>query len=121
MSLHSGLDLQETRSLCLNPLAVIYFQAAAISTPFPGARLCKALCCYMDYGYKTLGRRGVRKGFESEGVAFIKAQLEGDEEEKYKEVRMAGTGGGWRRPNEQGGRGLGKTREGQCGFSGGSR
>lgn len=63
----------------------------------------------------------MRRGFESEGVAFIKAQLEDREEEKYKEVRMAGTAGGWRRPNEQGGRGLGKTRGGQCGFSVGSR
>lgn len=50
MSLHSGLDLQETRPRCLNPLAVVYFQVAAISTPFPGACLCKALCCYMDDG-----------------------------------------------------------------------
>lgn len=33
----------------------------------------------------------MRKGFESEGVAFIKTKLEDHEEEKYKEVRMAGT------------------------------
>lgn len=34
----------------------------------------------------------MRKGFESEGAAFVNTKLEDHEKEKYQEERTAGTG-----------------------------